>query len=250
MNENMAQNQNNYIQEDEIDLRELWNTIWSNKWKIIIFSFIVTVATIFYALKLPNIYKSETLLAPSDQDAGANLGGLSALAGLAGVSIGGGGKIPVINKMGTLKDNYIFNENIIKKHNLLPILIKDFDKLDKEQKEMAMFDGYKALTNIVTIADDKKSGLISLKVEHEDREFAYKLVNIYLDELSETIRKQELQNIDEKIGYYNQEIERATDASLKEQLSKLASALIQNKVLAKASKYYGMEQITKPFVVT
>jgi len=243
-------NQTNCLQEDEIDLRELWNTIWSNKWKIGIFTFIVTAATIAYSLTLPNIYKSETLLAPSEQQSGANLGGLSALAGLAGVNIGGGGKISVIDKMNTLKENYTFTENLIKKYDLLPKLIEDFDKLAKEEKEKSYLDAYRAITKIVSITDDKKSSLISIKVEHEDPEFAYELVNIYLNELSETIRTQELENINEKVEYYDQEIAKATDASLKEQLSKLASALIQNRVLAKANRYYGVEQITKPFVVT
>ena len=58
----MFQAQNN---DDEIDLRELWNVIWRGKWLIIAITTIFAVASVFYALSLPNIYKS-CLLYTSD----------------------------------------------------------------------------------------------------------------------------------------------------------------------------------------
>ena len=45
----MEQNRQ-YIEEDEIDLKELWKTIVNRKWFIIIFTSIVTIGAIAYAL--------------------------------------------------------------------------------------------------------------------------------------------------------------------------------------------------------
>lgn len=55
-------NQMNYIQEDEIDLREIFKIIWAKKWFVVIFTSIVTVGAVFYALwKIP-IYEAVALI--------------------------------------------------------------------------------------------------------------------------------------------------------------------------------------------
>ena len=110
--------QKNYIEEDEIDLKELFNTILKYKYKIAIFSFIVTIFTLCYVLSLPNSYKSEIILAPQGDDKSSG-GGLASLASLAGASLGGSsGKDPFTMMQTTLKD-YEFNKYIIKKYNLI-----------------------------------------------------------------------------------------------------------------------------------
>ena len=68
----------NNIADDEIDLRELFAVIWQGKWLIIAITALFAVASVVYAISQPNIYKSEALLAPAEQEGG---GGLSALAG-------------------------------------------------------------------------------------------------------------------------------------------------------------------------
>ena len=53
-----TQNQENFIEEDEIDLRELWQTILKGKKIIAIITTVIVILTLIYALKLPNVYKS------------------------------------------------------------------------------------------------------------------------------------------------------------------------------------------------
>ncbi len=55
---------------DEIDFRELWRVIWKGKWIIVGVTFVFAVASVAYALNLPNIYKSDALLAPSEESKG------------------------------------------------------------------------------------------------------------------------------------------------------------------------------------
>uniref|UniRef100_UPI0040488AF0 Wzz/FepE/Etk N-terminal domain-containing protein n=1 Tax=Rheinheimera sp. TaxID=1869214 RepID=UPI0040488AF0 len=84
---NPAQNR---VADDEIDLRELFAAIWQGKWIIAAVTSLFTVAAVVYALSLPNIYKSEALLAPVSEDAGLKIPGqLGGLAALAGVNLGG-----------------------------------------------------------------------------------------------------------------------------------------------------------------
>ena len=79
--------------DDEIDLRELFSVLWAGKTKIIAVTAVFAVASVIYALSVPNQYKATALLAPAQSDGGGlsgALGQLGGLASLAGVSIGGG----------------------------------------------------------------------------------------------------------------------------------------------------------------
>ena len=89
--QNDVQNDSQY--DDEIDLRELFGVLWAGKVKIIAITAMFAVASVIYALSVPNQYKATALLAPAQSDGGGlsgALGQLGGLASLAGVSLGGG----------------------------------------------------------------------------------------------------------------------------------------------------------------
>ena len=68
-NQNINNNPN-YIEEDEIDLRELWQTILKGKKIIAIVTIVVVALTFVYALKQPNVYKSQSVLIPTNSQSG------------------------------------------------------------------------------------------------------------------------------------------------------------------------------------
>ncbi|MDB2405349.1 Wzz/FepE/Etk N-terminal domain-containing protein [Arcobacteraceae bacterium] len=58
----MSNTENRYIEEDEIDLRELFNTIIKRKWFIVVFTSIVTIGAIIWALTRTPIYEARALI--------------------------------------------------------------------------------------------------------------------------------------------------------------------------------------------
>ena len=78
---------------DEIDLRELFATIWRHKFFIFFFTFIVTLLVVIIAYRMPKYYKTTTVIevkpkSDSKQGGlslGGALGGAGALLGLAGL---------------------------------------------------------------------------------------------------------------------------------------------------------------------
>jgi len=268
MNKQTIDNQSNYIQEDEIDLRELFNTIKKSIFKISIFTFVVTSITIIYTLSKPNIYKSEIILVSQGDGGGglsSKLGGLGGLAAMAGVNLGGGGGgLSIEDHMSLIIKDYKFNSYMIDKYNLLKKLkskksdmvfamgsdavyslfnSNSDDTKEKDIKEQK-HDFVKTITDIISIENDKKSGAITISAIHENRVLAKELVDIYLLEMSEYIRVADMKNIKAQLEYYENELYNAQDVALKEQLGSLISGLIQKKVLAKASKYYLLKPIT------
>ena len=88
----------NKVSGDEIDLRELFATIWRHKLFIILFTFVITLVVVIVAYRMPKYYKTTTVIevkpkSDSKQGGlslGGALGGAGALLGLAGIGSGGG----------------------------------------------------------------------------------------------------------------------------------------------------------------
>jgi uncharacterized protein involved in exopolysaccharide biosynthesis len=254
-------NQEQLIQEDEIDLKELFKTILKYKYKISIFVFIITFFTFLYVLSLPNMYKSSIVLSPQGETKSIS-GGLSSLASLAGVSLGGGSsKDPMVMLETTLKD-YDFNSMMIKKYDLVKKLenqknlvfalgidgIYNFfnskDEEDEKSEEEKIYNTIKKLNRILSISSDKKTSLITLSTSLYDRYLTKELVDIYLNEIIEKIKAQDMKEIEEQIKYYNKELSTTYDVSLKEQLSKSLSGLVQKRVFSQANDFYFVSKLT------
>ena len=55
-------NRNDYIEEDEIDLKEVFATLFKYKYSIILITILTTIIAGAYAYYKPNIYKATTTL--------------------------------------------------------------------------------------------------------------------------------------------------------------------------------------------
>ena len=260
-------NNNICIEEDEIDLRELFATIWKHKIFIAIFVFIVTTLSIIWALSKPNEYKVYTILAPQEQSKGMNLGGLGALASMAGVNVGGSSGITPDIAFSNLLTDYAFMKQFIIKNKIdKKLLDPNFDKkfifaLNKrdiydyfhsksdEKKEISFFTNiYKPISKMISISKDKKTGLITISVEGANREFNYYLLNKFLEEATNYLIKRNLDDINSKIEKYQKELATTNNLELKSELAKLISNLIKQKVYINSSKYYKVKVVTDPYI--
>jgi len=264
----MSINNNVCIEEDEIDLKELFATIWKYKLFIAIFVTIVTFLAIIWALSKPNEYKVYTLLAPQEQSKSMNLGGLGALASMAGVNIGGGsnGLTPDMAFSNLLSD-YPFMKNFIIKNKIdKKLLDPNFDKnfvfamnnrdiydffhsKSDEKKEINFFNNiYKPISKMITISTDKKTGLINVSVEGPNREFNYYLLNKFLEDATQYLINKNLADINSKIQKYQTELAKTNNLELKQELASLISNLIKQKVYINTSKYYKVRVVTDPYI--
>ncbi len=115
-----------FISEDEIDVRELFRVIWKGKFIIAFAILIFAFAAVIYGINQPNIYKSEVLLAPVEQEGSTGLASLAGqfggLAGLAGVNLSANGSNKSQMAIEVLKSRQ-FTSAFIQKHNILPQLM-------------------------------------------------------------------------------------------------------------------------------
>jgi len=173
------------VEEDEIDLYELWLVLKRRKWWVWGTTFIAILFAVLYILIASPVYKTDTTLMPLGGKS-KGLSGLSALASLAGISLPGtqsGITVEAVLKSRTLR------EDVIKRLNLLPKLFPD--KWDPTHKKWilkgkndhppTLYDGQKKLKDLISVSTDRKTGVLTLSVEFKkDPKVAYEIAKTAL----------------------------------------------------------------------
>jgi len=256
----------NYIEEDEIDLRELFSTILKGKKTIFLLTVVVVILSFIYVLKLPNVYKSEATLIPTENKSGG-LGGLGGLAAMAGISIGGsGGSMSPDVAFNSLLSNYEFMKEFVsnnkfdtyysndkKDENYVFALgfrgVYDFLKSEPEEmdKEQEIFKIIKIIKSSMSISSDKKTGLISVSYSDSDRNLPPVVIDAFLKDASTYLVKNNLRIIDRKLGYFQKELVNADGFELRQSISGMISGILQEKVMMKSKKYYQCDVLTDAF---
>ncbi|MDD5201952.1 MAG: Wzz/FepE/Etk N-terminal domain-containing protein [Sulfurimonas sp.] len=257
------------IEEDEIDLRELWQSIKDGRRVIYILTAFIVTLTLIYALKQPNVYQSEIILVPTQSESSlGGLGGLSGLAAMAGVSIGGGAMTPDVAFDALLK-NYDFMKNFVVKHDIVAHYedvnldqnyvfalgfrgIYDFlsSKPDYTEKDMEerVYDTVEMVVNNFSISSDKKTSLVTITYSDFDRNYPPQMINLFLKDASNYLVGNSLRNIDGKLKYFETEFAKADSIEIRQSLSATISKILEQKVVLKSKEYYECDPLTTPSV--
>lgn len=237
------------MHDDEIDLRELFATIWAGKWLITAITSVFAIASVCFALYLPNIYKSEALLAPANQEQGGMSGIASqfgGLASLAGINLGGGGAIDKTTLAMEVMKSREFLGAFIKKQNLeVPLmavegwdlntdqLIVDEETYDqanskwlREPEELRGAEPteqelVEAILEILAISQDKESGLVNVSIEYFSPMLAKQWVDALIVEINEEMKQRDLHEANKSINYLSEKLEGTKVAELQNILYQL-----------------------------
>ena len=262
-------------QDDEIDLAELWRAIWAGKWIIIAIASLFAVASVFYALSLPNIYKSEALLAPAEQESGG-LGGMASqlggLASLAGVNLGGG-KTDKTGLALEIMKSRAFVFKFIEEHELTePLmaakdwnlatnkLVYDADIYDVSTKKWlrevklplkpkpSLQESYEEFQKIVSINPDEKTSKIKISIEHYSPYIAQQWVNWLIDAINEEMKIRDLTEANNSVIYLNNQLAKTKVADVKTMLYQLIEEQTKTIMFANVRKQYALKTIDPALV--
>ncbi|KGJ93592.1 Wzz/FepE/Etk N-terminal domain-containing protein [Colwellia psychrerythraea] len=264
--------QNNQSQDEEIDLAELWRAIWAGKFTIIIISMIFAIASVFFALSKPNIYKASAILAPASSEGGA--GGFGALAGqfgglasMAGINLGGGGGDKTALALEVIKSRS-FIENFITKHDLLVplmasknwditsnILIVNEELYDKTNKkwirevkapkkaEPSSWEAYKEFSDILTVSQDKKTSMVNISVEFFSPPIAKQWLTWLIEDINEFMREQDQIEAKASIDYLTEQLVNIKVSTMETVFYQLIEEQTKNMMLTKVKNEYVLKTI-------
>ncbi|MBR9870826.1 MAG: LPS O-antigen length regulator [Gammaproteobacteria bacterium] len=254
-----------YYPEDEIDLRELFATLWRGKWIILLFTVVFAAAGVGYALSKPNIYQANVLLAPAQEEGGAGglRGQLGGLASLAGISIGGGGgSNPTVIAKQVLQSR-AFLTDFIHRHSLeVPLMAaKGWDEKnqtwvidrevynpettqwledkDGESQKPTNWDMVKKFKEAhLSLSENKDSGIITLSVKNlapfAAKDWAEKLVR----DINAHMREQDVAEAEARIAYLENKLNETNIAGMQQVFYQLIESETRTVMLANAQNEY------------
>ena len=167
---------------------EIMKVIWGGKKFIVLVTAIVAICSLVYSLTLTNYYRSESILISTETQNSSKLSQYSGLASLAGVSLPSSGGDQVAEMMEIIKSRE-FVKHLMTFENVLPSMMatKSYDAATQElyfdpkiynaktktwTREPSNNKGSKPsyiethkvyLSDILSISQDKRTGLISKK---------------------------------------------------------------------------------------
>ncbi|GGW58786.1 Wzz/FepE/Etk N-terminal domain-containing protein [Alishewanella tabrizica] len=271
----MTEQQHTPLADDEIDLRELFKALWQGKWIIIVTTLLFSVAAVFYALSLPNIYKSEVTLAPVSEESGlkipGQLGGLAALAGVNLGGMGGGDKTGLALEILKSRD---FISRFIEQNDLyLPIMAAEgWDRTTDQllwdpkiynesseqwvrkvkvpfQPKPSNLETFDEFRKLFSVDQDKTSGMVKLSVEHFSPYLAKAWADKLVTAINDEMRERELTEAERSIAYLNTQISQTNIADVRSMLFSLIEEQTKTVMLANVRDEYVFKTID-PAVVS
>jgi len=242
------------IEEDEINLLDLFLVVLKYKILIIGIVFFTGLGALLYSLILPNIYLSEATISPKEDDKGsANpLGALGGFGGLVAgqIGIGGGGSLEKLELM--LKSREL-TKRVINKHDLLPVLFPDGwdEKAEKwrEGQEPSIQSGWNYLIGgLLKVKTDSNFSTLKVGIEHKNPEMAQRIVNYYIAELSEALREEVIHDASEKMKFFREQLNYITDSMMRDKVYALLAKEIETDTFARAQKYYSFNVVDPPII--
>lgn len=285
MNTQITQNPNTYqsdarfpqVQEDEIDLRELFSVVWKGKWLIITITTVFAIASVVFAILQPNIYKSEALLAPASEEQGGGLSALASqfggLASLAGVNLGAKGSTDKTQLAIEVLKSRQFTSEFIQKHNNLADLMaakkwdRNTDKIiyDSElyneqtntwvrdveppfKPEPSMQEAYKEFSKIIVVNKDKESGMVTISIEHLSPTVAQQWVTWLIQDINKVMKDRDVAEAYRSTEFLNQQIALTNVADIKTVLYKLIEEQAKTIMFAEVRDEYVFKTIDPALV--
>lgn len=261
--------------DDEIDLRELFMVLWAGKIKIVAITAVFAVASVIYALSVPNQYKATALLAPAQSSGGGlsgALGQLGGLASLAGVSIGGGEGSEAqiaqeIMKSWNFIEAFIADNDLAvelfaaegwrKGSNELKINDDVYDSQNKQwllENESGVvgppssWNLFKTFSERLAVSEDKKSGLVSVSIEYYSPQIAKQWLDMYVSAVNAHMQQRQVDKVTNNINYLQAQIEKTSIAEMREVFYTIIEEQTKNKMVAEASPEYAFVAVSPSMV--
>jgi uncharacterized protein involved in exopolysaccharide biosynthesis len=249
------------LQDDAIDLRELFAALWDGKLLI----FIVTCAFFLFSSAYLHVaqrsYTVSVTLRPTEEQSsgGGNLGGLGGLASLAGVQLPSGGATEFITFQAMLKSQEVASRLFADESLIQRLFAGEWDKGRKSflqpipstlgnvkrlLKPLLTGEGQGSyiapnaarladtIAGGLSVSEDKKSGMLQLSMETAKPKLASDLMLALIRETDEFLKERFVSSGSEALEFYQRKISKARSREHREALAKLIATEEQKLMLA------------------
>jgi uncharacterized protein involved in exopolysaccharide biosynthesis len=229
---------------DEIDIAAILRAVWSRKIGIILSTLCITGLAIAYALLATQWYHAEAVLmareSPASGGLASQLGRLGGLADIAGIALTQGSKQ---EPLGVLRSAG-FARRFISQNELVPVLSAEINPLwdevavDPDRKLAKTVELFRK--TVLSIGEDKKTGLITVGIEWKDPVKAASWANAIPKQLNDEIRRRAIDQSRRNVQFLEQQLARTQTVSLQQALGRIIESEMQKLMLAEGTADYAL----------
>jgi len=246
----------------EVDLVECARLIWVQKWKVAVITAVFAITFAAISFSLPNVYRSEALLASALDESGGGVDGIASqfggLANLAGVSLGSAKDEKTNIALETLTSRAFVFEFIQKHELLVPLLaskgwdpvknelVYDSDIFNSETGEWSwkgvgeptMQVAYKEFVRRLKVVQDKETKFVTVSFSFYSPNFAKKCVDLLVLGINDEIKRRDVLEARNSIRYLTEQLGATSVAGMRAVFYELIEDQTKTVMFSEARKEY------------
>ncbi|WP_169902743.1 Wzz/FepE/Etk N-terminal domain-containing protein [Paraferrimonas sedimenticola] len=257
-------------------LNDFLKQAWKNKLALAGFITGFSAIALAIALWLPNVYRSEALLLPTESQQNSGLGALASqfggLASMAGLGALGDGADKSEQALEILKSRQFF-ARVMDKEDMRPALLAEprwqphSDQLDfddslydasssewvrdvswPQQTIPTLQESHKEFLEVLRINKDLNSGFVRIGIDHVSPIVAQRWVQLLVSELNDYLKLRDIKEANKSIAFLNEQIEKTNVAEVRSVLFQMVEEHYKTLVLAEARDEYVFRVVDAPVV--
>jgi len=237
------------IEDDEIDLFELWETLMAGKWLILACAALCFAAAATLAFKMTPKYEARVVSIYAKEDSGGRLAGqFGGLAELAGINLGSSGDGSDA-ALAFLKSR-VFLDRFIAENEILPAIYAGIWDSQKKtwtvppEQQPTPYKAYQFFSQgLLNIGVDKKTGLITLTITWKDREQAVRWANTLVHEANEQLRQKAIAETQQSIAYLEKELQKTSVVEVQNTIFRVMESQIKTMMMANTQEQFAFKVI-------
>ncbi len=223
----MSENSSVHHSNDEIDLREIWNIIWSERSLILLVTAMFALISIVYALLQTDIYRAEAVLAPAEavQSASPLANQLGGAAALVGINIGSQSDGRIGTAMAIMRSREFIRRFVAEHNVVVPLFAGIWDSNTGESGiDSSIYDQntnswvdrssppsdlqtFRLFSGILEITQENTTGLVRVAIKWHDPVKASEWVNQLVRDINREIKEADIDEANNAIRYLQQQLE-------------------------------------------
>ena len=258
--------ENEFYFDDEFDLRELFNVLWTSKNLIILITAIFAIGSVVYSLSLNNYYQSGSIFIARSASGNQGLSQYSGLAAMAGIKLPSSGEDKTAQMIELIKSRK-FVKHLMTFESILPSILaaKSYNnstqellfnqklyesetKTWKNNEIPSYLKAHSAYLDMLSIRQDKKTGFIYINIEHISPVFAKDFLELIIRESNELLRKKDMEESKQGLEYLTSELSKTPFVEIKESINALIEVQLETQMMAQINQDYILIEIEPPFI--
>ncbi|WKZ12696.1 MAG: Wzz/FepE/Etk N-terminal domain-containing protein [Gammaproteobacteria bacterium] len=234
-----------------LTLGELLRGAWTDRYWLLGIVIAALLLTALIVLLTSPVYRATAIVIPAEskqqtEGLGGLIGQLGGVASVVGIDLPAVGNhfesLALIESRGFIAD-------FIERHKLMPILYPDrwdteAQRWHSDEREPSLDEAARYFADhVLVVAEDKRTGVITISVEFHDRVLAATWANGLVQDLNAELRRRAGDEAQRAIAYLNEHMDQTSSVEMRQVLYKIMENQLRSQMLSNVQQEFALKVI-------